>query len=271
MSKWPKVRLGDVLQLDLHKEPVDISKAYEMVGVLSFGRGLFKREIIENGNTSYKYFLRLSAEHVVMSQLFGWEGALALSSEDFEGSFVSPQFPTFLCDQSRLNREFLGWVMRQPCFWDDLGSRAKGMGDRRRTLNPESLFASNTPLPPIIEQKAIIARLNQLSDKIRQVNEHLNAIEANAEALIRSYIFSPNKMGGHKLKMSEIVTLRQPDVVVDQLENYQFAGVYSFGRGVFASVNKAGSEFAYPRLSTIKKGDFIFPKLMAWEGPPMSE
>jgi len=266
MKKWPRIKLGEVLQLDLHKEPIDISKGYEMVGVLSFGRGLFRREIIENGNTSYKYFLRLSSEHVVMSQLFGWEGALALSSDDFEGCYVSPQFPTFLCDQTRLNRNFLGWVMQQPSFWDDLGSRAKGMGDRRRTLNPDSLFASHTPLPPIGEQESIVARLNQLADKVRQVNEHLNAMESEAEALIRSYIFSPSEKGISKRKMSELVSLRQTDVVVDQLENYQFAGVYSFGRGVFSSVNKAGSEFAYSRLSTIKVGDFIYPKLMAWEG-----
>lgn len=90
MSRWPKVKLGEILKLDLHKEPIDVSKAYEMVGVLSFGRGLFNRETIENGNTSYKYFLRLSAEHIVMSQLFGWEGALALCSNDFAGCYVSP-------------------------------------------------------------------------------------------------------------------------------------------------------------------------------------
>ncbi len=266
MSRWSKVKLGEVLHLDLHKEQVDLLKTYEMVGVLSFGRGLFKRETIENGNTSYKYFLRLSAEHVVMSQLFGWEGALALSSNDYEGCYVSPQFPTFICDQSRLNREFLGWVMQQPCFWGDLGSRAKGMGDRRRTLNPDALFASYTPLPPIEEQKTIVARLNQLAAKIKQVNEHLDAIESDAEALIRSYIFSNTDAGLTKRKMSELVSLRQTDFAVDQLERYQFAGVYSFGRGVFPSVNKLGGEFAYARLSKIKTGDFIYPKLMAWEG-----
>ena len=60
--------------------------------------------------------------------------------------------------------------------------------------------------------------------------------------------------------------LRSSDVLVDRLQQYQFAGVYSFGRGVFASVNKAGSEFAYERLSTVRAGDFIYPKLMAWKG-----
>ncbi len=43
-------------------------------------------------------------------------------------------------------------------------------------------------------------------------------------------------------------------------------GVYSFGRGVFRGDTKTGLEFAYPRLTTLHAGDFVYPKLMAWEG-----
>ena len=48
MSRWPIIKLGDVLRLDLIKEVIDPSISYEMVGVLSFGKGLFKRETIES-------------------------------------------------------------------------------------------------------------------------------------------------------------------------------------------------------------------------------
>ena len=37
MSRWPVIKLGDVLRLDLIKEVIDPSKSYEMLGVLSFG------------------------------------------------------------------------------------------------------------------------------------------------------------------------------------------------------------------------------------------
>jgi hypothetical protein len=48
-AKWPVVKLGEVLTLDLDRVPVDASTSYPMVGVLSFGRGLFRREPVENG------------------------------------------------------------------------------------------------------------------------------------------------------------------------------------------------------------------------------
>ena len=130
------------------------------------------------------------------------------------------------------------------------------MGDRRRTLNPESLFESVTPLPPLSEQKALVARLDALAEKTRQVEAHLAAVERDAERLVRAYIFQPPGEQATKRPMSELVAQRPPDVTVDGTVQYRFAGVYSFGRGVFPSVVKAGSEFAYERLSTVRAGDF---------------
>ena len=66
--------------------------------------------------------------------------------------------------------------------------------------------------------------------------------------------------------MRELVKLRLPDVNVRPDESYQFAGVYSFGRGVFKASYKSGMEFAYPRLTRLHVGEFVYPKLMAWEG-----
>ena len=66
--------------------------------------------------------------------------------------------------------------------------------------------------------------------------------------------------------MSESVRLRSPDVNVRPEETYQFAGVYSFGRGVFRAQARLGLEFAYPRLYRLTAGNFVYPKLMAWEG-----
>jgi type I restriction enzyme S subunit len=66
--------------------------------------------------------------------------------------------------------------------------------------------------------------------------------------------------------MRELVKLRPPDVTVRADETYQFAGVYCFGRGVFKGARKSGMDFAYPRLTRLRAGEFVYPKLMAWEG-----
>ena len=198
-----------------------------------------------------------------MSQLFGWEGALALSSERFAGKFLSPQFPTFLCDATKLDRNFLGWLMRRPTFWEDLGSRASGMGDRRRTLSPEALFECEISLPPLDEQQRIVAWVEQLASQIDKAQALRHQAIEDAEALCRSLLTNASAT---LTPMRELVELRPPDVVVRQDETYQFAGVYSFGRGVFRGTRKTGLDFVYPRLTRLRTGDFVYPKLMAWEG-----
>jgi len=49
-------------------------------------------------------------------------------------------------------------------------------------------------------------------------------------------------------------------------DTYYFAGVKSFGRGVFHSATRTTADFKYSSLRRLKHRDFIYPKLMAWEG-----
>ena len=263
-ARWSLVNLGEVLRVDLDRVHIDPSTSYPMVGVYSFGRGLFHKEPVENGSTSYKYFNRLKPDHFIMSQLFGWEGALALSSEEFAGKFVSPQFPTFKCDSDRLNKEYLWWYVRRPEFWTELGSRTGGMGDRRRTLNPKALLASEIPLPPLEEQRRIVARIEELTGGIEEARELRRQADKELKALSMSLLASFGGMP--KVPMAGLVHLRKPDIEVKAHEEYTFAGVYSFGRGVFKGQTKSGMDFSYKRLTKLKRRNFTYPKLMAWEG-----
>ena len=69
--------------------------------------------------------------------------------------------------------------MRRPAFWEDLGSRASGMGDRRRTLQcQKAFFACEIPLPPLTEQRRIVARIEELA---AQINEARNLRQQTAE------------------------------------------------------------------------------------------
>ncbi len=257
---WPKVRLGEVLRLDLERVPIDPSATYPMVGVLSFGRGLFDREPIENGNTSYKHFYRLKAEHVVMSQLFGWEGALALSSHQFAGKFLSPQFPTFLCDLGKLDRDFLGWVLRRPALWEDLASRASGMGDRRRTLNPDALFACEIPLPPLAEQRRIVARIEELAAQIHEALALRQQATTETEALRAAqanFIFSNSTLGKWpKRQLEEIAEIRSGVTLGRQLVGKTIKLPY---------LRVANVQDGHLRLDEIKEVEVLETEAAKWQ------
>lgn len=272
-ATWPKVRLGEVLRLDLNRFSIDPSATYPMVGVLSFGRGLFSKEPVENGKTSYKHFNCLKAEHIIMSQLFGWEGALALSNAEFAGKYLSPQFPTFLCEEHRLSREFLGWLMLRPTFWEDLGSRASGMGDRRRTLNPDALFACEIPLPPLSEQQRIVERIEGLADQIREAQGLRQEIFDDAENLLVSMAHrvdlndtEKQRQGWKKAVLGEVISLSSNPCKVAADESYPNFGIYSFAKGLFHKSPIEGAATSATSLYKAKEGQFIYSRLFAFEG-----
>jgi type I restriction enzyme S subunit len=262
---WSRATFGDLFDLDLDSVAVDASASYQMVGVLSYGRGLFGKPPVGGADTSYKTFYRLHSGQLVVSQLFGWEGAIAPVTSEFEGAYVSSQFPTFR-PKANLDAGFARWVLRNPSVWEQLKGAAKGMGDRRRTLSPEIFFGVSTLLPPLAEQQRIVAHLDAIESRITRAQKLRDESSLESRALIRSLMDTRHCAGVKPVPMHELVTWRSPDVAVSQSESYTFAGVYSFGRGVFRKEAVSGMDFAYDRLTRLRTGEFTFPKLMAWEG-----
>jgi type I restriction enzyme S subunit len=261
---WQTVELREVLALDLDRVEVRPEITYEMLGVYSFGRGLFRRPAVSGTETSYKFFYRLHPDHVVMSQLFGWEGALALSAPEYAGMYVSPQFPTFRCDSELLDREFLGWLMRRSAFWEELGTRTKGMGDRRRTLNPEALFSSRTPLPPLEEQRRIVAQIEELAAKVEEARGLRQRVQEQLQALVASLHLS--LAGERRIRIGDILALdeeREPVVVGHR---YPQVGIKGFGQGLFARETLEASETTYKTFNRLYAGALVLSQVKGWEG-----
>lgn len=74
------------------------------------------------------------------------------------------------------------------------------------------------------------------------------------------------KKGWSEVALGEVLHWRAPDTQVAALESYDFAGAYSHGGGIFRKHRVLGSSIAYDRLTRLRKDEFIYPKLMAWEG-----
>lgn len=269
---FPSVQLGEHLQLDLDVEQVDPSVTYEMAGVLSFGKGLFSRESVHGGSTSYRKFYRLRADHVVMSQLFGWEGALALSSPAFEGKYLSPQFPTFTCKPT-LDRHYLGYCLQLPSTWDQLAKQAKGMGDRRRTLCPEHLFKITLPLPPLAEQWRIVVRVEAVAARVAEAGRLREEATEHGDRLLiqmahRADLGEADKTadGWRQVPLGEVLTQVSDPVPVDTSTEYSNLGIYSFARGLFQKPPISGLETSATTLFRVRTGQFIYSRLFAFEG-----
>lgn len=189
-------------------------------------------------------------------------GGFGIVPDDLEGAIVSSHYFLFEINELKLNRKFLSFYLQTPGFQDQVTARGS---TNYAAIRPRHVLDYTIPLPPLEEQNRIVAKLDALSAKIDEAQALTVEVHQGNEALCRALLAAYAETST-PVEMSELLRLREPDVTVQATETYEFAGVYSFGRGVFRGHTKQGMEFSYPKLSRLRAGDFVYPKLMAWEG-----
>lgn len=263
MKAWPVFSLADVLRHRKEFITIDDTQHYKRCRVQLHAKGVLLRDSVSGSDIKTKKQQVCRAGEFLVAEIDAKMGGFGLVPTELDGAVVSSHYFLFEPDESCLDARYLDHYCRTQRFRTQVEAQGS---TNYAAIRPSDVLAYTIPLPPLAEQQAIVARLDALAEKSRQVEVHLDAVERDAERLIRSYLFDPSVRKSVKRPMTELVSQRAPDVAVDRLTQYRFAGVYSFGRGVFPSVVKMGSEFAYERLSTVRAGDFTYPKLMAWEG-----
>ncbi|MCC6928189.1 MAG: restriction endonuclease subunit S [Gemmatimonadaceae bacterium] len=179
LSRGRMARLGDVLELSELSQPVTPFDSYPQVGVRGFGGGLFPKAAIRGGETSYRTFNRLFTGALVLSQVKGWEGAIARCPAELDGWFVSPEYRTFRCIPELANDEYLGELVRTEWFWSLLQDATRGVGARRERTRPEQFLQIELPLPELEDQLRIVQIVRRQTEAkanlatIRQANAAL--------------------------------------------------------------------------------------------------
>ena len=264
MKAWPIVPLRSVLRTHIDAVPSTQLGTVNLAGVYGFGRGLFPRGPISPLDTTYKAFHRLNVGDFGISSPKAWEGAVARIPEEFDGWFLSPVFPTFRADSEALDTRFLDWYCKRDAVWRQLQGKAKGMGARRESVSPDQFLSLEIPLPPLSEQQALVARLDTLAEKIRQVEAHLDAVERISLSLLLS--LHHKLADDRRVQLSDVLELRELPEVITPAGSYPQVGVRGFGGGLFSKTAISGTATSYKVFNRLYEGTIVLSQVKAWEG-----
>ncbi len=266
-NTWSVVPLSELLKPISRPEPINPTKMYRILGAHWYAHGLYVKDIKSGSQIQADKVYRVEQGDFVYNRLFAWKGSFAVATTDQHGDYVSNEFPCFIVNQELANSQYLWRYFSRISAWEEaLGLSTGGTPTSRNRLKEEKLLAMQIPLPPLEEQRRIVARIEELAAKIEEARGLRREAELVCDNLCRSIIFTEPDERVTIMQMRELVKLRDADVFVDQNEIYHFAGVYCFGKGVFKGQSKSGMEFAYNRLTRLRTSNFVYPKLMAWEG-----
>ena len=119
MSKaWPMVSLGEVLRPSVDSHPVKAESSYPNFGIYSFGRGLFPDALRFGAFHECQGPVPGRKGRFVYSRLFAFEGAYGLVSEEYDGCFVSNEYPMFECVPDEILPKFLALYFQTPKVWE---------------------------------------------------------------------------------------------------------------------------------------------------------
>ncbi|MDF5739813.1 MULTISPECIES: hypothetical protein [unclassified Nostoc] len=110
----------------------------------------------------YKVFNYLYEGALVLSQVKGWEGAIAICPSNLIGKYVSPEYRTFRCIPGKAIPEYLSALVATPWFWTKLKDLTRGMGGRRERTRPEQFLKMKIPMPTVEYQQKTISIFNKI-------------------------------------------------------------------------------------------------------------
>jgi type I restriction enzyme, S subunit len=266
LRNWREIALGEALTQSKEKITLDDDTEYKQLTVSMHGKGVRLRQRVFGRDVKTKAQFVARQGQFVYSRIDARNGAVGIVPPELDGAIVTSDFPLFDVDADKVHPRFFNFYVGRSEFAELCAKASRGVTNRQR-LKEQQLLSLKIRVPEsLAEQRRIVTRIDELAARIAEAQALREEIASECETLCRS-ILCDQTDGKHALTpMKELLRLRALDVEVDKSATYHFAGVYSFGKGVFKGPTKLGADFSYTTLTRLRAGDFTYPKLMAWEG-----
>jgi type I restriction enzyme S subunit len=163
-SRAPMAEVAPVVRRPVEVEP---DEWYPELGIRSFGKGTFHKEAIKGSELGGKRIYRIEPGDLLFSNVFSWEGAIAVVQPQDKGRFGSHRFITCVPDPERATPEFLCYYFLTGQGLTDIRAASPGAAGRNKTLGIVKLESIKVPLPPLDVQ-------NQFGELLKRVQRARN-------------------------------------------------------------------------------------------------
>ena len=132
------------------------------------------------------------------------------------------------------------------------------------SFSNDKLKGVDVPVPPIDEQRRIVARIEELTRRAEEARQLAAEREAELDALLQS-LYSRMIEGVEWKSLKEVASLVRRAVKTKPNGRYEEMGIRSFGKGTFQKPVLTGKQIGNKRIYTIHEGDLVFNNVFAWE------
>ena len=266
-ANWSTVRLGEVLVDQKVRVGSFDADGLPLLGV-SNTAGLHRSEkprIIDMSR-----YLRVERFWFAYNPMRINVGSIGWAERFDQTGVISPDYVVFSCAE-RIEPKLLYLFVRS--FPGLCAINLETVGTVRERLYFDSLARIQYPLPPISEQRRILARIEELAAKINEVRSLREQSAEEAERLLFCMAHRHDltdvertQQSWHKCRLGDVMEYVDDSHRVQADRTFPNLGIYSFGRGLFHKPPIDGALTSATTLRRVRKGQFIYSRLFAFEG-----
>jgi type I restriction enzyme S subunit len=189
-AAWPRVPLREAARPVSRPVTPTPGATYRQLGVSLWGKGAYEREPVDGGLTKYQQLFRAERGDIVVNKIWARNGSVAVIDDSLAGCYASNEFPMFAPIEGRLDPRWMHWVTKTKDFWTQCDQKSQGTSGQNR-IKPERFLEVEIPLPPLDEQRRIVARIEALAAKIEEARglrgqtiEEIEALKSSAAARV---------------------------------------------------------------------------------------
>jgi type I restriction enzyme S subunit len=186
MSKpWPTVRLGEMLRHFTEYIEAPEPREYRKLSVKLYGKGVVLDAPADGAGLKMKRHQLAKAGQVILSEIWGKKGAIGFVPPEGDGALCTSHFFLFDIDEDKLDRRWLKAIFDANYLQEQLDAEAKGTTGYA-AVRPKILLVCEISLPPLAEQRRVVARIEELAAQIHEAQTLRHQAAEETEALFVS-------------------------------------------------------------------------------------
>lgn len=184
-SIYPMVPLGRAIQHRKEFVEIDDFETYKRCRVQLHAKGVVLRDIISGSDVKTKKQQVCRAGEFLVAEIDAKVGGFGLVPPELDGAIVSSHYFLFNIDEGALVKRFLDYFVRTPAFRDQVSAQGS---TNYAAIRPSHVLEYKIPLPPLPEQRRIVARIEELAARIEEARGLRRQAVEEANALLASCI-----------------------------------------------------------------------------------
>jgi type I restriction enzyme S subunit len=155
------------------------TRFYPELGIKCFGKGTFHKPLLTGLEIGTKKIFQIKRGDLVFSNVFAWEGGIAIAKTEDNDRYGSHRFISCVVDKEKVLGEFLCFHFLSPKGLEDINACSPGGAGRNKTLGLEKLMKIKVPVPNISLQNEFVELLqgvNVIKEKQGESEKELSEL-----------------------------------------------------------------------------------------------